>query len=51
MPEDQPLPSHLYKFEGSGESLQQAGWIARTEEEPAGVVEDVAERASTRRME
>ena len=42
MPEDQPLPSHLYKCEGSGESLQQAGWIARTEEEPVGVVEDVA---------
>ena len=42
MPEDQPLPSHLYKCEGSGESLQRAGWIARTEEEPVGVVEDVA---------
>ena len=42
IPEDQPLPSHLYKCEGSGESLQQVGWIARTEEEPVGVVEDVA---------
>ena len=42
MPEDQPLPSHLYKCAGSGESLPRAGWIARTEEEPVGVVEDVA---------